>query len=146
MPANQSPAGQKGSRVSRRDVLRSSSAAATSAALFAALGTNFAYAQAPNKIKVGLVGLGGRGRGAAGNVVEADPKGVVIHAFGDLFPEKVEETKEMWKDKPKENFDYAERAYSGWDAYKKVLASDIDYVILATPPGFRPMQIKAAIE
>ena len=57
-----------------------------------AKGTNFAYAQAPNRIKIGLVGLGGRGRGAAGNVVEADPKGVVIHAVGDLFPEKVEET------------------------------------------------------
>jgi predicted dehydrogenase len=134
------------SRVSRRDLIKSSSAAATSAALFAALGTNFAYAQAPNKIKVGLVGLGGRGRGAAGNVVEADPKGVVIHAVGDLFPEKVEETKKMWADKPKENFDYADRSFSGWDAYKKVLATDIDYVILATPPGFRPMQIQAAIE
>jgi predicted dehydrogenase len=127
-------------------VLRSSSAAATSAALFAALGTNFAYAQAPNRIKVGLVGLGGRGRGAAGNVVEADPKGVVIHAIGDIFPEKITETREMWKDKPKENFDYAGREFSGWDAYKQVLATDIDYVILATPPGFRPMQIKAAIE
>jgi predicted dehydrogenase len=112
----------------------------------AALGTNFAYAQAPNRIKVGVVGLGGRGRGAAGNVVEADPKGVVIHAVGDLFPEKVEETKAMWKAKPRENFDFADRAFSGWDAYKQVLATDIDYVILATPPGFRPMQIKAAIE
>ena len=145
MSANQPSVSPK-TRVSRRDLIKSSSAAATSAALFAALGTNFAYAQAPNKIKVGLVGLGGRGRGAAGNVVEADPKGVVIHAIGDLFPEKVEETKAMWKDKPKENFDYADRAFSGWDAYQKVLAQDIDYVILATPPGFRPMQIKAAIE
>jgi predicted dehydrogenase len=146
MSANQPSVSPKTSRVSRRDVLRSSSAAATSAALFAALGTNFAYAQAPNRIKIGLVGLGGRGRGAAGNVVEADPKGVVIHAVGDLFPEKVEETKAMWKDKPKENFDFADRSFSGWDAYKQVLATDIDYVILATPPGFRPMQIKAAIE
>jgi predicted dehydrogenase len=146
MSANPSPATPRKPHVSRRDVLKSSSAAATSAALFAALGTNFAYAQAPNKIKVGVVGLGGRGRGAAGNVVEADPKGVVIHAIGDIFPEQVEETKKMWKDKPKENFDYAGREFSGWDAYKQVLATDIDYVILATPPGFRPMQIKAAIE
>ena len=112
MSANQPSVSPK-TRVSRRDLIKSSSAAATSAALFAALGTNFAYAQAPNKIKVGLVGLGGRGRGAAGNVVEADPKGVVIHAIGDLFPEKVEETKKMWADKPKENFDYADRAFSG---------------------------------
>ncbi|HEY7116953.1 MAG TPA: Gfo/Idh/MocA family oxidoreductase [Tepidisphaeraceae bacterium] len=146
MPENQPSSTPTRSAVSRRDVLKHSTAAATSAALFAALGTNFAYAQAPNKIKVGLVGLGGRGRGAAGNVVEADPKGVVIHAIGDLFPEKIGETRELWKDKPKENFDYAGREFHGWDAYKQVLATDIDYVILATPPGFRPMQIAAAIE
>jgi predicted dehydrogenase len=146
MPQNPLTAATRKPGVSRRDVLRGSTAAATSAALFAALGTNFAYAQAPNKIKVGLVGLGGRGRGAAGNVVEADPQGVVIHAIGDLFPEKIAETREMWKDKPKENFDYAGREFSGWDAYKQVLATDIDYVILATPPGFRPMQLKAAID
>ena len=147
MPANPRPASApKESAVTRRDVIKSSSAAATSAALFAALGTNFAYAQAPSKIKVGLVGCGGRGRGAAGNVVEADPKGVVVHAIGDIFPDAIAETKKLWADKPKENFDYAGREFHGFDAYKQVLATDIDYVILATPPGFRAMQIKAAIE
>src|SRR5215217_1755125 len=105
-------------RVTRRDVLRTSTATASSAALVAALGTNFAYAQAPSKIKVGLVGCGGRGRGAAGNIVEADPQGVVIHAIGDVFPDVIEETKKMWAEKPKEQFNYADRAFSGWDAYK----------------------------
>ena len=126
----------------RRSLMKASAAAAT----FAAMGTNFAYAQAPTRIKIGLVGCGGRGRGAAGNVVEADEKGVVIHAIGDLFPDAIEETKTLWADKPKETHDYADRTFSGWDAYKKVLATDIDYVILATPPGFRPMMIQAAIE
>jgi predicted dehydrogenase len=145
--ASQSPQPLKKAPVSRRDVLRGSTAAATSAALFAALGTNFAHAQGTGKIKVGVVGLGGRGRGAAGNVVEADPNGVVIHAIGDLFPENVKETVEkVWAEKPKANYDYADRAFHGWDAYKKVIDSGIDYVILATPPGFRPAQIRYAIE
>jgi predicted dehydrogenase len=52
----------------------------------------------------------------------------------------------MWANKSKEQFDFGDRTFSGWDAYKGVLATDIDYVILATPPGFRPMMIKAAIE
>jgi predicted dehydrogenase len=130
------------SPLTRRSLIKATAAAAT----FAALGTNFAHAQGSDRIKVGLVGLGGRGRGAAGNITDADPKGVVIHAIGDLFPDKVTETKDMWKDKPKDSFDIGERAFSGWDAYKQVLATDINYVILATPPGFRPMQIQAAIE
>lgn len=129
--------------LTRRGMLQ---ATAASAALFSALGTNFAYAQAPGKIKVGLIGCGGRGRGAAGNAVEADPAGVVVHAIGDIFPEKIKETKEMWADKPKENYDLGDRCFSGWDAYKQVIDSGIDYAILATPPGFRPLQIKYAIE
>jgi myo-inositol 2-dehydrogenase/D-chiro-inositol 1-dehydrogenase len=129
------------SPLTRRSLMKASAAAAA----FAALGTNFAHAAGSDKIKVGLVGLGGRGRGAAGNITDID-KGVVIHAIGDLFPDKIPETREMWKDKPKESFDFGDRAFSGWDAYKKVLATDIDYVILATPPGFRPMMIQAAIE
>jgi len=89
-PSSKSP-------MTRRSLMQASAAAAT----FAALGTNFAYAQAPTRIKVGLVGCGGRGRGAAGNIVEADEKGVVIHAIGDLFPDAIEETKKLWAEKPK---------------------------------------------
>jgi myo-inositol 2-dehydrogenase / D-chiro-inositol 1-dehydrogenase len=131
----------------RRGVLKASAAAASAAAVFSALGTNFAYAQAPNKIKVGLVGCGGRGRGAAGDVVEADPAGVVVHAIGDLFPDAIDATlKTHWAQKPKANYDVGDRVFTGWDACQKVLATDIDYVILATPPGFRSSQIKLAIE
>jgi predicted dehydrogenase len=130
------------SSVTRRSMIKATAAAAT----FAALGPNFAHAAGSDRIKVGLVGLGGRGRGAAGNITDADPKGVVIHTIGDLFPDKIEETKKMWASKSKEQFDFGDRTFSGWDAYKGVLSTDIDYVILATPPGFRPMMIKAAIE
>jgi myo-inositol 2-dehydrogenase/D-chiro-inositol 1-dehydrogenase len=131
------------SALTRRSMMKATAAAAT----FAALGTNFAHAAGNDKIKVGLVGCGGRGRGAAGNITEADPNGVVIHAIGDLFPDAIDDTvKKYWVDKPKEQYNYADRIFTGWDAYKQVLATDIDYVILATPPGFRPMMIDAAIK
>ena len=138
--SNQQPLNQFS--LTRRSMMKATAAAAT----FAALGTNFAHAAGSDRIKVGLIGLGGRGRGAVGNITDANPKDVVIHAIGDLFPDKVEETKKMWADKPKEQYDLGDRTFSGWDAYKGVLATDINYVILATPPGFRPMQIQAAIE
>jgi myo-inositol 2-dehydrogenase/D-chiro-inositol 1-dehydrogenase len=132
--------------LTRRGMIKASAAATSAAAMFAALGTNFAHAQAPNKIRVGLVGCGGRGRGAVGNVVEADPKGVVVTAIGDIFPDAIVETNKLWKDYPKENYDVGQRQFVGFDAYKQVIDSEIDYVILATPPGFRPMMIKYAIE
>jgi predicted dehydrogenase len=132
--------------LTRRGMIKASATAASAAAMFSALGTNFAYAQAPNKIKVGLVGCGGRGRGAVGNVVEADPAGVVVKAIGDLFPENLTETEKLWAGHPKENYDVGDRKFSGFDAYKQVIDADIDYVILATPPGFRPIHIKYAIE
>jgi predicted dehydrogenase len=66
---------------------------------------------------------------------------------GDLFQDRLDETIEGWKEKPKEKYAVTpDRTFVGWDAYQKVLASDIDYVILATAPGFRPMMMKAAIE
>jgi myo-inositol 2-dehydrogenase/D-chiro-inositol 1-dehydrogenase len=139
---SQNPIDSKASSLTRRSMMKATAAAAT----FAALGSNFAHAAGSDRIKVGLVGCGGRGRGAAGNITDADPKGVVIHAIGDLFPDHIEETKKLWAGKSKDQFDYADRIFTGWDAYKGVLATDINYVILATPPGFRPMMIKAAIE
>src|SRR5688572_9834813 len=127
---------------SRRHLIKSGGAAA----MFAALGTNFAHAQGTDRIKVGLVGCGGRGRGAAGNVVEADPKGVTVTAIADLFPEVIDQTKTMWADKPREQFDFAKNTFAGLNAYQELLQTDVNYVILATPPGFRPRMIEAAIK
>ena len=72
---------------------------------------------------------------------------VQLIALGDLFPDQLEAAKTAFNERPKDKYNIpADRAFAGWDAYQKVLATDIDYVILATPPGFRPMMIKAAIE
>ena len=126
----------------RRSFLKSS--AAISAATIAAMGTNFAHAQGSSRIRVGVVGLGGRGKGAAGNCVDSSPN-TTITTIGDLFPDQVDSALKDFSQRPKEKYDVnKDRAFSGWDAYQKVIASDVDLVILATPPGFRPMMIEAA--
>ncbi len=90
-----------------------------------------------DRIRVGLVGCGGRGTGAAQNCLDSSP-GVEIVAVGDLFERQVTAAKTKLK------LDTAQ-GFWGFDAYQKVLATDIDLVILATPPGFRPMHFEAAI-
>ncbi|MCA8969748.1 MAG: Gfo/Idh/MocA family oxidoreductase [Planctomycetes bacterium] len=100
----------------------------------------------PQTIKVGLVGCGGRGTGAAHNCVESS-EGVEIHALGDLMPERLQRCRDNLSTSIGNAFQVKdETCFTGFDAYKQVLASDIDLVILATPPGFRPMMFEAAVE
>jgi len=108
------------------------------AAVMAALGSNFAHAQGTERLKVGLIGCGGRGNGAVNDVLAAD-KGVEIWAVGDAFEDKAKASADKFKVP-------ASRCFAGLDAYKGVLESGVDYVILATPPGFRPVHLKAAVE
>ncbi len=125
--------------LSRRDFVKFS-AVTTSAAVLTGLGANtvMGATAGSDKIRVGVVGCGGRGTGAAQNCLEAAP-GVEIVAIGDLFEAQVESAKKKLKLPNVQGF-------SGFDAYQKVLASDINLVILATPPGFRPLHFAAAVE
>lgn len=97
-------------------------------------------------LKVGLIGCGGRGSGAAAQALSADPN-VVLHAMGDLFSDKLQESlknlKEIHGDKVAVS---PEHQYVGFDAYKKVIASGVDVVILTTTPSFRPLHLEAAVE
>jgi len=96
-------------------------------------------------LKVGLIGCGGRGSGAAMQALKADPN-VVLHALGDVFPERFEKCLEglvkVHGDKVKVT---EERKFVGLDAYQKVIDSGVDVVLLATPPHFRPLHLEAAI-
>ena len=103
-------------------------------------------------IRVGVIGCGGRGSGAARDIMVAGGEGVQIVAMGDLFPDRLERARTNLAKLASENEMVAkqfkvtpEKLFSGFDAYEKVLASDIDLVILATPPGFRPMHLAAAV-
>lgn len=97
-------------------------------------------------IRVGVVGCGGRGTGAAADAVEAAPN-VEIYAMADLFRDRLQTSVEQLQEHASEGFNVTpERQFSGFDAYERVLETDVDYVILATPPHYRPQQLRAAVE
>lgn len=105
----------------------------------------FAHSSVDEKIKVGLIGCGGRGTGAAINACEANPN-VVVWAMGDIFKDKLEGSQNWMKGEIKEKYQVTpERTFLGFDSYKKVLAQDVDVIILATPPVFRPEHFEATI-
>jgi predicted dehydrogenase len=134
---------------SRRHFLKTSSAATAGfLSAPAILGTKSSAASPGDTIKVGLIGAGGRGSGAAGDALTADPN-TVLTAIADIYPEQAQRTVANLKasntlgervDVPSKNI------FAGFDAYKAVLESGVDVVILATPPGFRPQHVKAAVE
>jgi myo-inositol 2-dehydrogenase / D-chiro-inositol 1-dehydrogenase len=95
------------------------------------------------KIKAGLIGTGNRGTGAALNFLSAG-NDLELVALADVFKDQVDICRSQLK---KYDFEVAdENCFYGFDAYKKVLDSDVDVVLLATPPHFRPEHFKAAIE
>lgn len=97
------------------------------------------------KLKIGLVGCGGRGTGAAQEALMADDN-TVLWALGDVFGTQVPKALRNLRrfegrlDVPQE------RQFSGLDAYLKVIESGVDVILLATPPGFRPQHLRAAVE
>jgi predicted dehydrogenase len=97
-------------------------------------------------IKVGLIGCGGRGAGAASQALSAD-KDCVLTAMGDVFSDRLEESlkalTEIHPDRVK--VDKAGK-FVGFDAYQKVIDSGVDVVLLATPPAFRPDHMEAAVK
>ncbi len=101
--------------------------------------------QAPDgaELKAGLVGCGGRGRGAAMNFINAGPN-LRITAVGDVFPDRVQEAVKMIGERGKQDVPDNNR-FVGFDAFKKVIDSGVDIVILATPPHFRPEHFAAAV-
>ena len=95
------------------------------------------------KLNAGLVGVGNRGTGAALNFISAGPDMNII-ALADVFQDKVDAGRERFAKLKKEI--PAENCFSGFDAYKKLMAlPEVDVVILATPPKFRPEHFKEAV-
>jgi predicted dehydrogenase len=135
---------------SRRDFLKAGAAAVTAGVL-----ASGAHAAGSDEIKVGLIGCGGRGTQALENVLQA-AKGVKIVALADAFEDKVNNCKKHitnWATKDSKTKDFGNtvdvegRTYVGLDAYKKLIdTGEVNYVILATPPGFRPLHIQAAVK
>jgi predicted dehydrogenase len=124
---------------SRRDFLKASTALAV-----AATGV---HAGGSDVLRVGLIGCGGRGTGAAAQALKADP-GVRLYAMADAFEDRIQSSlATLQKDDALHGkLEVApERQFVGFDAYKAVIAC-CDVVLLCTPPHFRPLHLQAAVE
>jgi len=135
---------EKENSLSRRDFIKVTSAASLAAAVS---GTGALFAAGSDKLKVGLIGCGGRGTGAAMDCVKSSPD-VVITAMGDLFKDRVASSQKRLSEKLDKNSLAVspDQQFFGFDAFKNVLQTDVDMVILAAPPHFRPKHLKAAVE
>ncbi len=123
--------------LTRRELLRSSAFAAAAFSLTGA-SAPLAEAKGSDTIRVGVIGCGGRGSGATHDCVKSS-QGVQIVALADAFADRLKGLKDEFK--VPDN-----RCFVGLDAYKQVLAlADVNLVILATPPGFRPKHFAAAV-
>ena len=128
--------------ISRRQFLHTSAVVGGTALAF----HRSAHAAGSDILKVGLVGCGGRGAGAASNAINADP-GVRLVALADAFDDRMEGTLKQLKKMHPDQVDVdPSRCFVGFDAYKELIASGVDVVLLATPPHFRPLHLAAAIE
>jgi predicted dehydrogenase len=129
--------------VNRRTFIKG--ATATVAATSLSSSKILAGANSANEIRVGLIGCGGRGTGAAIEALNADPD-AVLYAMGDLTADRLESSYQGLQ----ENFGArvqapSERRYHGFDAFQKVI-EQVDVVLLATPPVFRPQHLRAAVD
>lgn len=126
--------------VTRRDFVKASAALSMAAAM-----PSWAAPRRADAIRVGLIGCGGRGTGAAAQALSADPD-VVLHAMGEMFPDRLASSLAALKEHAPQRLSVPEsRQFTGFDAYEQVIGSDVDVVLLCTPPHFRPLHLEAAI-
>jgi predicted dehydrogenase len=138
----------------RRDFLKSTAVAAAGTAMATNLGfLSNVHAAGSDVIKVGVIGCGGRGSGAAHDVMNAAPN-VQIVAIGDVFKFRVDGLRRQLRNlamneemkKRGNTVDLPEdHCFVGLDCHDKVINSGANYIILASPPGFRPTHIQAAV-
>ena len=100
-------------------------------------------ADAGRELKVGVIGCGGRATGATINLLDA-ADGITVYAAGDVFADRIEDFQKTIGERGQQVA--PERVFVGFDAYKKVIDSGVDMVIIATPPVFRPEHFKYATE
>lgn len=132
---------------SRRTFLKT---AGTVAAILP-LAHQFGFASGPlparkKTLKIGLIGCGGRGTGAAAQALKADPD-VQLVAMGDIFEDQITTAYDaLMKIEPDKVKVKGRHKFVGFDAYQKVIDAGVDVVLLATPPVFRPLHLEAAVD
>jgi predicted dehydrogenase len=131
--------------VSRRRFMKGAAAGAVSLAAASAFNPR-AFAAGSDTIRVGLIGCGGRGTYDTGNCLKS-AEGVELVAMGDMFQDQLDRCRQtLTQNQPDKVKVTDDKCFVGWDAYQKVLATDVNLVILTQPPHFRALHLKAAIE
>jgi predicted dehydrogenase len=141
-------------KFSRRDFIGTMALAGAAVAACGTAGTRnisntklpILYDEGPDgpELKAGLIGCGGRGTGAAWDFLRAGPN-LKIVALADTFQDRVEQCRSQIKERSGQEVADS-RCFVGLDGYKKLLDTDIDIVLMATPPYYRPTQFAAAVE
>lgn len=137
--------------VSRRHFMKTTASLAVAGGAMASgtlASATSVHAAGSDLLRVGLIGCGGRGNGAARQALLAD-KNVTLTAMADAFEDRlagslkalsaIEELSGKIDVPP-------EKRFVGFGAYKQVLATDVDVVLLTTPPQFRPLHLRAAVD
>ena len=137
--------------LSRRKFIGQSTGVGATATTFMIVKPELVRGQGKETLRAGLIGCGGRGTQAAQQYLSSNDN-VELVAMGDIFEDRLEKSlgairaaadKRGYADKVKVTPD---RHFVGFDNYKKVIASDVDVVMLCTPPGYRPIHFEACIE
>lgn len=134
--------------VSRRRFLSRTTQIGAAAGAFTIIRPELVRGAGNEKLKVGLVGCGGRGTQAIVDHLKGTENTEIV-GLADLFEDKLEGSlrllRERFPDLQARVKVDPEHRFVGFDAYKKLLATDIDIVFLATPPGYRPEHFEAAV-
>lgn len=133
----------------RRDFLKTSSGLAAGATLLGTMAVPRAvHAGVSEKVRIGLIGCGGRGTSAAQNALNASVNNVLVavaDTFGDFAESSIKKLQREADVKDRVQVD-PDHIFVGFDAYKRLIDSDVDVVLLATPPHFRPQHLAYAVE
>ncbi len=133
------------SAVSRRDFIRTSASAAASVSVLGSVKWGV-HAAGSDMVRVGLIGCGGQGTRDAVALLQA-VEGVELIAMGDMFADRIQQSLEILrKEAPRGVNVKPEMCFTGFDAYRDVLQTDVQAVLLVAPPHFRPLHFRAAVE
>jgi predicted dehydrogenase len=136
------------SQVTRRNFVKNATLGTAAIGLTPLVFPSLASAQAAagkKKLKVGVVGLGGRGAGAVRDILSADPD-TILWSAGDIFESKLKQVAAFEKKfSGRVDTDGGKREFVGFDAFQKVIDSGADIILLTTTPAFRPQHFAAAV-
>ena len=129
----------------RRNFVKSGATALAGGALLSSFPMNAFHVSSKKELRIGLVGCGNRGKGAAHEALKTTGK-VKLVALGDVFEDRLNSAYENLKNAYGDQVEVPDsRKFIGFDAYQKVI-ENCDVVLLATPPPFRPLHLESAVK